>query len=378
MKPNFILILTILFFSNKIQGQIHSNFVNKNDKEIQNAVEFHKKYLSEFQNGSTPNYSKYWHKKDCEKYKNPDAIVYSISSDYPTYNFGNQKTIFYARKNKDKNDKTHTIIHLKTLFGDIDSLQKITIFAITNHYIKIDNLGNVLNFVRPFEIHKDLYTTTQNKNITYHYPKHIIFNPEKSDNLIVQIRKFEKEWEFNPINFEYFFTNTQDELGEMKGLDYFLGMEQSTPSGMAFPDEKIIYCSGNGEGYLHEVLHLYLNPLYENSPVNHGLIYYLGGSLGYNFDELIQKMNDYLVKYPETNLSEFENIFTKDITLNIYNVVTGLLCKIIYEKEGVNGVKRLLKYKNFTDLFKIEFKINKKDWDFFLKTNFKKYSSNKK
>ncbi len=362
-------IITLLFFISCLntQAQITCQFVNTNDKQIDHAIVFYKSYLQEFQNSNLPNYKKFWSNADCEKYKTPDPIVYSISSDYPTYNFAQQKTIFYARKNIG-------YVHLKTLLSNKDSLNNIYIFAITNYYIKIDENDNAVRFINSLEINKNLYKTTKNQNITYLYPKGINFNKAKSDSLILKIREFETIWGFKSIDFEYYFTSTQDELGALRGLDYFLGMEQNTPSGMAFPEDKIIYCNGNGEGYFHEVLHLYLNPLYQNSPINHGLIYYLGGSLGFSFDELINKMNLYLEKYPETNLGEFENLKTKDIKLNIYNIVTGLISKIIYEREGVEGIKRVLKYKSIDNIFQKEFHIGRQERDKFLKTNFKKYN----
>ncbi|MFT3907835.1 MAG: hypothetical protein QM737_00285 [Ferruginibacter sp.] len=362
-------ITTFLFFilCLQTQAQITSQFVNTNDKQIDNAVAFYKSYLQEFENNHLPDYKKFWSSTDCEKYKTPDPIVYLISSDYPTYNYAQEKTIFYVRNHIG-------YVHLKTLLTNKDSLNNMCIIAITNHYIEIDKNDNAVRFINPLEINKDLYRTTKNQDITYIYPKGIHFNKAKSDSLILKIRAFEKLWSFKPIAFEYYFTNTQDELGALRGLDYFFGMEQSTASGMTFCKDKIIYCNGNGEDYFHEVLHLYLNPLYENSPVNHGLIYYLGGSLGFSFDELINKMNLYLEKYPETNLGDFETLKTKDIQLNIYNIVTGLISKIIYEKEAVEGIKRLLKYKNIEDIFQTEFHIEKQKWDRFLKTNFKKYN----
>jgi hypothetical protein len=357
----FFIIVTL-----NTQGQINCQYVNTNNLRIQKAVDFYKEYLTEFDENKTPNYSEYWNKKDCERYKVPDPIAYSISSDYSKYNFGTQKTIFYAKEYQD-------YVHLKTLFADVDSSKNITVYAITNHYIKFYENSKEMYFISPIEVNKELYTTTQNGYITYHHPKYVKFNKQRSDSLILQIREFEKKWEFKPIKFDYFFTKTQDELGVLRGLDYFIGMEQPTPSGMTFPKDKVIYCNGYDEGYLHEVLHLYLNPHYELSPVNHGLIYYLGGSLGFSFDELINKMK----KYPETNLNDFETIKTKDITLNIYNIVIGVICKIIDEKEGVKGLKRLLKYKELNTLFKTEFNLDKKDWGSFIKRNLKKYQTKK-
>lgn len=369
MKYKISIFLIIL--SQFAKAQVFSDYVDSSNLNIKKAVDFYKQYLSEFEGTSLPDYSKYWSKDDCKRFKTPDPIVYSISSDYPTYNFGTQKTIFYAREYTN-------YVHLKTLMTQTDSLNNISVYAITNHYISTNDNSEKIHFISPIKINSHLYSTEKNGNIRYHFLKTHQFNKAKSDQLITLLKKFEKDWGFEPIQFDYYFTNTQDELGAMKGLDYYYGMEQTYPSGIAFPEDKIVYCNGYDENNLHEVLHLYLNPIYEKSPVNHGLIYYLGGSLGQNFNYLINKMNEYLSKYPATDLSTFETLETKDITLHINHTVIGLICKIIDEKEGVNGLKRLLTYNDINTLFKKEFGLDKKEWDSFLKRKFKKYNTLKK
>lgn len=361
------LILTLFLIATKIsQCQIFENYVDEKSPKIREAVTFYKKYLSEFRGYKVPDYTQYWSETDCARYQTPDPIVYSISSGYPTYNFGVQKSIFYARNYP-------RYVHLKTLMTQMDSLNNLSVYAITNHYIAVNDSN--LHFIRPVDANSDLYQTITNGNITYHYLKNHTFNQAKSDSLLRVVKQFESDWGFDPLKVEYYFTETQDELGFIRGLDYYYGMEQSYPSGMAFPEDRVVYCNGYGEGNFHEILHLYLNPLYVKSPVNHGLIYYLGGALGHNFDYLIDKMNSYLVKYPTTDLGEFETLSTKDITLHINHTVVGLICKIIDEKEGPKGLQRLLQYGNMESLFQKEFGLEKHQWNEFLKANFNKYLS---
>ena len=364
----FLFLTVFLVVSLISRCQIFENYVDTNNPKITAAVSFYKQYLSGFKGYQTPDYSQYWCENDSKRYQTPDPIVYSISSEYPTYSFGTQKTIFYAKVHPE-------FVHLKTLMAHSDSLNNITVYAITNHYI-VDN-GKSLHFIRPINANSDQYKTVQNGNITYHFSKEHNFNKAKSDSLLRVIKKFESDWNFDPKKLDYYFTDTQDELGFLRGLDYYYGMEQNTPSGMAFPEDALIYCNGYGENNFHEILHLYLNPLYVKSPVNHGLIYYLGGGLGESFDALINKMNLYLETYPNTNLSEFETLRTKDITLHINHTVAGLLCKIIDNKEGQKGLQRLLEYDNMTTLFQKEFGLEKHQWNEFLKAKFKRYQSAK-
>ena len=84
-------------------------------------------------------------------------------------------------------------------------------------------------------------------------------------------------------------------------------------------------------------------------------------------------MNEYLAKYPETDLSRFQTLVSKDELLHIDYTVTGLMCKVMDEKEGVAGLKRLLAYSSVDELFLKEFHLQPERWDSFLKQIFKKY-----
>jgi hypothetical protein len=364
MKCIWTLILIILFSLSKAQTSIST--IDTADKDIQSAIIFYENYLNEFNGQHLPTYSNYWSEDDCMRYNVPDFIVYSIDSDYPTYRFAEQRTIYYARKYSD-------FVHLKTLFTQVDSSKQITLYAITNHYIAIHDNLNRMHFISPLTINRNQFKKVVNRNITYHFPIEHVFNQQKSDSLLNKIETIEKAWGFQKIYLDYYFADNKDKVAMMKGLDYYLGMDEASPSGMSFDKDRTIFCSGYGEGYLHEILHLYFNPLYIKSPVNHGLIYYLAGGIGHHFDWMIHRMNEYITKYPDTDLSQFESILTKDKMLHIDHTVTGLICKIVDEKEGVAGLKRLLTYSTMDELFLTEFKLQKKDWNGFLKQNFKKY-----
>lgn len=369
MKKIWTLFLLLLMFTTtEAQIAVKVGVIDTTDVDIKTAIEFYKSYLNEFKGKHLPSYSNYWSKNDCDRFKVPDPIVYSISSDYPTYKFGKQKTIFYVRKESE-------YVHIKTLLTQQDSLKQIILFAITNHYVALHDSTNKTHFISPLTLNSNLFKTVVNDNITYHFPVEHKFNWKKSNNLLNRLRKIEKDWNFQKIHFDYYFADNTNKIAMLKGLDYYYGMEQTTPSGMTFPDEKIIFCNGYDESYLHEVLHIYFNPQYGKSPINHGLIYYLAGGLGHDFNWMINRMNAYLEKYPETDLSQFESLQTKDIMLHLDHTVIGLICKIVDEKEGVKGLQRLLEYSSIDELFLNEFHLQKNSWDGFLKQNFRDYNN---
>jgi hypothetical protein len=184
----------------------------------------------------------------------------------------------------------------------------------------------------------------------------------------------EQLWGFSPIKtLNYYLAESAEELDKMKGFDYDGTIDELNPSGMTV-DSTTIFCQGLGEKYFHEVLHIYFDQNnYRTSPISHGMIYFLAGSLGHDFNWFIHRMNEYVVKYPETDFTDYLKLETKDKFLHIDHTVNGLLCKIVFEKEGIAGLKRLLTYKNMDEIFEKEFHVKKEEGNNFLRSNFKKF-----
>ena len=356
MRNLFSLFLLLFSFTAKAQVFVD---VDTSKSDIRYAVEFLIQYLDEFKGGKYPDYKNYWSGADLRKSKVPDDMVHAITTDGATYNFSKKPTVFYAHSYKD-------YVHLKVVFASVTDSNNTILWAITNHYVYSDSSGKRF-FVSELEHKSKNYTTLKNGNITYHFPVSHKFNKAKSDSLIKKIKKMETEWELQPIMIGYYFADSKVELYRMRGMDYCLGMDNLNPSGMSFPETRTIFCEGLGEDYFHEVLHLYFNPLYEKSPLNHGMIYYLADGIGKDFKWILNRMNDYLKKYPNTDFSEFEKLQLKESFVSVDYVVTGLVCKIIYEKEGVKGLKRLLAYKTFDEAIEKEFSVERKELDSFLK-----------
>jgi hypothetical protein len=351
----FLFVLVFLQQTGYSQLQIS---VDTTDPGIKNAVVFLSGYLDEFKNRKYPDYKKYWSQADLEHRRVPDDIVHAISSDVVTYNFSIKPLIFYAKEE-------NNYVHLKAIFPDIDS-QGLEIMAITNHYISGNNMKHY--FISEMELHKDNYRTVQFSNISYHFPSTHKFDKKKAVDLQLRLRPILRSWNFEPKAIDYYFADSRTELEKMRGLDYCLGMDGTAPSGISFVETNTVFCQGLGENYLHEVLHLYFNPIYQNStPLCHGLVYYLAGGTGYDFNWMIERLRKYLETYPETNLRNFEELQTKDKYLHIDNVVAGIFCKLVDQKEGVPGLKRLLAFKSVDEMLIKEFGITRDGLDGFIR-----------
>lgn len=342
-----------------------SPFVDTSRPDVREAVAFLQRYAASFRKNEAPDFCRWFTPAQCRDYPIADPIIHAISSDGNTYRMADLATIFYARA-------ASNYVHLKTLFAwQNDAV--LSPFAITNHYVYRDAGG--LRFHTELEQNAAQYKTVINGPIYYTFPAHLNFNQKRSDSLLARMKAFEREWGFKPAKpFRYFFAQDAQELARMKGLDFAIGSDEPNPSGYADDESRIIYCQGMGEGYLHEVLHLYLNPVYGRSPLNHGLIYYLAGGLGETFLQQLTRLDAYLKKFPETDLSGYNKLVSKDRFLHIDHAVNGLLCMLAYEKEGVYGVERLLDYPTLEALFRKEYALERSGWDAFLKAKIQEHS----
>lgn len=367
LLKHLVLLLLLALSPSAASAQVFVDFtVDTTNRDIKKAVGFLTAYITDFQLKHLPDYSRYWRTAGGQKARLPDDMVYSISSDGPLYRFSEHPTVFFARQRG-------PYVQLKTLFPSVDSAGRVGVWAITNHYVAVQD--TTLYFIPTLELDREQYRTVTNRNITYHFPKTTPFSKQQSDSMLKKLAFIEQQWGFQPVQMDYYFAADKEALARMRGLDYVLAMDDPYPSGISLIENKTIFCEGLGEAYLHEVLHQYFNPRYEHSPLNHGLIYYLAGGYGYSFDWMINRMNEYLRQYPETDLTHFEDLLVKDKMLHIDYTVNGLLCKMIDEKEGVAGLKRALAYKTVDEVFEREFGITKKDRDAFLRASFRKYGT---
>lgn len=352
--------LTILFLStiivSKASAQININpGVDTTDITIKSAIKFYTDYMSGFKGKQLPDFNKFWSAEDCKRYKIPDPSVYGIGGDYPTYSMAPIKTITYVKP------LANDMIILKSVGGWIDTLKIFNVMYLSNHVIQKDK-NQQFHFVKPVTFDQQNWQNKSLRNIHYIFPKKHVFNKKKADSLISQIESLEKEWNLKPIEIEYFFAPTYDEIQQLRGYDFSLGLgNRDKPSGISNQTDNIVYCAGNGENYFHEIVHIYLNPIHTKSPLNEGLAVFYGGSMGQNLSWHVKRVKTYLKNHPEINLNKPEEFYFMDNYTNPASTILGLLCSLTYEKEGIKGLKRLMSYTNMNDVYEKEFKLDLKD-----------------
>lgn len=350
------LLILLVFLHLQLFAQVYVNpGVDTTATNIKSAVEFYTNYMNDFKGKKLPEFDHYWSKEETEKYKVPDPAVYGIGGDYPTYSMATSKTITYVKPLKDN------IILLKSIGGYLDSLKNFNIMYITNHFIARDAHQKPY-FITPIKYYQENWTSFKLRNINFFYQKKHIFNRVKADSLIDQVKNLEIQWGLKPIEIEYFFADTYDEIQFIRGFDFTMGLGNADkPSGISNQTDNIVYCAGNGENYFHEIVHIYLNRLHPKSPLNEGLAVYYGGSMGKSLHWHINRLKAYLTRHKEIDLNKLEDFWQMDNFTNPNSTIQGLICLVVFKKDGYVGLRRLMNYTSMDEVFKKEFNYNLKN-----------------
>lgn len=357
-----LLVLGLILFVHLCDGQplYVDNGVDTSNGKVAAAINFYRLYLADFKWNANPDYSKYWRAKNLKQNKNPDPLAFAINSGFPSYLMSESRTLFYAKPFKQ-------YVQLKTLFASADSVKNISVTCITNHYIGFDEEGKPF-FISPIEINADNWRQVKRGNVTFHYPSYHQFNRARADSMIVRIKQLEKDWAVDPISFRYFFANSSDEIQRLRGFDFKIGMgNPERPSGMTDDTDNIIYAAGLGEGYFHEVVHLYLNRKFPASPLREGLATFYGGTLGHDLAWHVKRLHGYVQKHPEIDLNKFRDFQYMDHYTNPIYTIEGLLCLLAYQKDGLAGLKRIMTYTSLEDIFQKEFGVRPGQWNAFIR-----------
>jgi len=359
MKRGFLIFFILLSYSIcNAQLRIDSS-VDTLESDVKSAIRFYKSYLRGFRDTSMPDFRSFWMEEDCNNYKYPDQMIYGISSDYPTYRMG-KATVIYIKPHKD-------YIHIKTHFGWSDTLGTVSTLAITNHYLKPWSDGRY-RFINPIKMSSHTWKSTTVRNVTFHYPAYHKFDKKKADTLIQRIVNLEKSWGLPQQKIRYYFADTKEEIQHLRGFDYTMDMgNREKPSGISDSKDNVVYCSGWGENYFHEVVHIYLNRHYQESPLKEGMAVFYGGSLGHSLGWHLHRLNNYLQDHPEIDLSDPDAMDYMDNYTNPRSAVLGLICQMAYDANGVAGLKEIMEYESINNIMRQIFQVPPKKINSYLR-----------
>ncbi len=235
-----------------------------------------------------------------------------------------------------RDDSIHNSINLiYSVMANYDSLKnKVEYEKYTNWYIKnwyAIQLSNIL-----------FYKQSKNNFSLKEANKFCKFN-----NSMAQFFKLK------PKKFVYFSCKDPIQLYNLKGYDFLPNMFWSRNGGfISYGGDStyvnIIYSANNKEYYAHELVHFYVNEFTDSTTstiANEGIATFLGGSAEFPLSHHLKELKKYINKNHLSPTNFFNEYDMKMIDSDVSTLYStgGLLAKLIYEKKGLDGLKRFLK-----------------------------------
>ena len=224
--------------------------------------------------------------------------------------------------------------------------------AISRHYAVKDAGGN-------YKLENAIGYDTRNwpvykyKYITYVVHPYCKFNKNEAQEAIDFCDGIVKQFRLDPPEpITYYITPDSDEMGKILNFDYWL----SHSTGRAFPAFRELYTAFGGASYPHEFVHLLFPPSQPGKRafiINEGLATWLGGpSQNETFEEALLKLSNDL-KEKEVTLDDIiNNRYRNPFDNNPLYVSGAVICRLVYEKHGADGIHRLLEVPQDPALFK--------------------------
>lgn len=179
--------------------------------------------------------------------------------------------------------------------------------------------------------------------VHYYFPRYHAFDKRKARQLTDFIDGLCRDFGVPAQVIEYYLADTAEELRQLRGIDYEATLSgNSKPTGRAIDNR--VFCSGLGEFYPHEVVHVLLNPHFPDQHpwVIEGVATWLGGSRGQPLTWHLQRTATYLKQHPEINLSNLLALHNVDEYTDYRYAIGGLLCQRVHQKGGYPLLKQFM------------------------------------
>ncbi len=238
---------------------------------------------------------------------------------------------------------------LKTGFYSIDK-KKINLKSIYTVYAIWDN-GSI-KFLSSPQWHAQKFQQRKFNTVNYNFPNDHVFDSE----LAFKLDSFNRQMSFlfkeEIAEFNYFICKNVSDVFYILGFDYCKEKyARNQYGGIIVKYTNTVFAGNNSEYYPHEVVHLYTFHFFLKHGYGHlwfdeGIATLFGGSNGKSLEWHLQETRAYLAKHPNQKLDDLEQLGVlpngKYSTKYIYSI-GGLLCKLIYEKHGMDGLFDVLK-----------------------------------
>lgn len=226
----------------------------------------------------------------------------------------------------------------------------VYVMAITNTIARQEESGEfrLYNWLHK---HTRSWNSRQIGEIEYHYYPTYPFNQYEAEKANKFVSFLKNYFDVKVDKIIYYIAENCDEIMRLKGFDYVIGMGNSPMNLCGFFDgfNTIIYSNAKkGENYEHELSRL-INKFY---PEAHGLFinglsdYFIEDDikLGLPLQEHFKRMDDYLSKRKEINLSNLNTFYEMDNITSPSYLIGIMICQLTLEKGGLELLKKGMHY----------------------------------
>ncbi|MBL8005551.1 MAG: hypothetical protein JNL36_10690 [Candidatus Kapabacteria bacterium] len=314
----------------------------------------------------------YWNIEEKEKFKHCDYFDFSIPH---LYQFSSSQLLNYFKPTILTIEKEGEAYGIRTIFfadGLEGKYRKSNPWCIVKLYA-IQEKGNwKLKNSLPI-ITKNWEATTLGK-ITFRYPSSHKFNKKLAQKSVEFCNSITKEFQFPAWNpFDFYITESGDELGKLLNFDFSFG---GYTTGIGLKSFGMLLSGFGSEYYPHEFIHMITPTDNRHRMIDEGFATWKGGQGGKSFQESAKILAEEVYK---NDTVTFENVLTKKWGWQhaAFYTTGAIICKKVYDKGGVNAVKKLLETPNSNEKL-IEnistiLEIDSKEIDSFWRTEVLKY-----
>jgi hypothetical protein len=374
MKRIFITLTLFLFYGllhaqqPTIDLTLHAR-VDTTKKDIKEIVSLWKGYLSS-QPDSIYN-NPYWNNTEKSMYEDFDLTRIFI------YQLPSRQLLDYYKPtilSIEKEDDNYAIRTLFSADGLDGTYRQYNPWCITKLFaVEEDGQWKLKNALPILTEHWNRETIGK---ITFIYPPEHKFNDSLAQQANIFCNSIASKFQLPDWKpFDFYITKNEDELGKLLGFDFFY---TGSTTGMCLTDRRILLSGIDCEFYPHELVHLIVPNKERHFMINEGFATWLGGNNGLTFEVGAKIFAEQLAK---TDTIKLASILNKEWgwQFSSYYYAGAIICKLVYDKKGVKGIKELLNTpkddaKLVDELCKL-FEINKNELDKYLTNEILKNAS---
>ncbi|WP_157813367.1 hypothetical protein [Flavobacterium sp. 5] len=203
------------------------------------------------------------------------------------------------------------------------------------------------------------YDTRKWKKYQYKFINYVVhpdcsFNKKEASKAVAFCEKIAKQFNIRIEPFTYFQLPNSDAMGKLYNFDYWM----SYLGGQTFHSTREIFTTYGKENYPHEFVHL-LFPMPKDGNlgcpgiITEGLATWLAGpNSNTSFEEALKEVSKTFQKQDKLTLEDIMTFkFRNKFDNNILYVTGGVICRLVYEKQGEKGIWEL--YNSNQDNFKL-------------------------